>query len=80
MNGTPDLTPTIRGWCSDAGSSEVAGALVPDSLATRHVHGDVREADADEAHPPAGELPRRGGDHHLRLAELGLPPGLARSA
>lgn len=34
MNGTPDLTPTIRGWCSDAGFSEVTWAPVPDSLAT----------------------------------------------
>lgn len=37
MNGTPDLTPTIRGWCSDAGFSEVAWAPVPDSLATGRV-------------------------------------------
>ncbi len=36
------------------------------------VDRDVRQPDPDEADPLAGQLARRGDDHHLRGAEIGV--------
>jgi hypothetical protein len=38
----------------------------------RQVDRDVRQADADEADPLAGQLARGGDDHHLVLGEPGF--------
>src|SRR4029078_2967099 len=73
---------------SRAGTEDAA--LVDELQVRRHgplsqVDGNVRKADADEAHTLAGELARGGGDHHSGLCEVGHcrappPPRSAWSA